>query len=65
MQITRTEQLSTLIKAYRKKHGITQTVISHLVGLHVATTSDSENQGEITSGHLITTLIPASNTASR
>jgi HTH-type transcriptional regulator/antitoxin HipB len=44
VQITRTEQLSTLIKAYRKKHGITQTVISQLVGLRVATTSDSENK---------------------
>ena len=46
MQITRPEQLSTLIKAYRKKHGVTQAEIAQLVGLRVATVSDFENKPE-------------------
>ena len=46
MQITRPEQLSTLIKAYRKKHGVTQAEIAQLVGLRVATISDFENKPE-------------------
>ena len=44
MQITRPEQLSALIKAYRKKHGVTQAEIAQLVGLRVATVSDFENK---------------------
>lgn len=46
MQITRPEQLSTLIKAYRKKQGVTQAEIAQLVGLRVATISDFENKPE-------------------
>lgn len=46
MQITRPEQLSTLIKTYRKKHGVTQAEIAQLVGLRVATISDFENKPE-------------------
>ncbi|MCF4010655.1 helix-turn-helix domain-containing protein [Rheinheimera sp. UJ63] len=46
MQITRPEQLSTLIKIYRKKHGVTQAEIAQLVGLRVATISDFENKPE-------------------
>lgn len=46
MQITRPKQLSTLIKAYRKKHGVTQAEIAQLVGLRVATISDFENKPE-------------------
>ncbi|EJI84623.1 transcriptional regulator [Alishewanella aestuarii B11] len=46
MQITRPEQLSTLIKAYRKKQGVTQSEIAQLVGLRVATISDFENKPE-------------------
>ena len=46
MQITRPEQLSTLIKAYRKQHGVTQAEIAQLVGLRVATISDFENKPE-------------------
>lgn len=46
MQITRPEQLSTLIKAYRKKHGVTQAEIAQLVGLRMATISDFENKPE-------------------
>lgn len=46
MNITRPEQLSTLIKAYRKKHGVTQAEIAQLVGLRVATISDFENKPE-------------------
>ncbi len=44
MNITRAEQLSALIKAYRKKHGLTQADIAQLVGLRVATISDFENK---------------------
>lgn len=44
MNITRTEQLSALVKAYRKKHGLTQADIAQLVGLRVATISDFENK---------------------
>jgi HTH-type transcriptional regulator/antitoxin HipB len=44
MNITRTEQLSALVKAYRKKHGLTQADIAELVGLRVATISDFENK---------------------
>ena len=46
MQITRPEQLSALIKAYRKKQGVTQAEIAQLVGLRVATISDFENKPE-------------------
>jgi HTH-type transcriptional regulator/antitoxin HipB len=46
MNITRPEQLSTLIKTYRKKHGVTQAEIAQLVGLRVATISDFENKPE-------------------
>ncbi|MEE2025370.1 helix-turn-helix domain-containing protein [Alkalimonas mucilaginosa] len=46
MHITRPEQLSTLIKAYRKKHRVTQAEIAQLVGLRVATISDFENKPE-------------------
>ncbi|MCF4010597.1 helix-turn-helix domain-containing protein [Rheinheimera sp. UJ63] len=46
MPITRPEQLSTLIKIYRKKHGVTQAEIAQLVGLRVATISDFENKPE-------------------
>ncbi|MDP4530390.1 MULTISPECIES: helix-turn-helix domain-containing protein [Alkalimonas] len=46
MHITRPEQLSTLIKAYRKKHKVTQAEIAQLVGLRVATISDFENKPE-------------------
>ena len=46
MQITRPEQLITLIKAYRKKQGVTQAEIAQLVGLRVATISDFENKPE-------------------
>lgn len=44
MNITRTEQLSALIKTYRKKHGLTQADIAQVVGLRVATISDFENK---------------------
>lgn len=44
MNITRTEQLSALIKTYRKQHGLTQADIARLVGLRVATISDFENK---------------------
>ncbi|MCB5228386.1 helix-turn-helix domain-containing protein [Alishewanella sp. 16-MA] len=46
MPITRPEQLSTLIKIHRKKHGVTQAEIAQLVGLRVATISDFENKPE-------------------
>lgn len=46
MQITRPEQLCTLIKVYRKRHGVTQAEIAQLVGLRVATISDFENKPE-------------------
>lgn len=46
MMITRPEQLSSLIKAYRKKHGVTQAEVAKLVGLRVATISDFENKPE-------------------
>lgn len=46
MTITRPQQLSTFIKEYRKKHGITQAEIAQLVGIRVATISDFENKPE-------------------
>lgn len=46
MNITRPQQLSTFIKEYRKKHGITQAEIAQLVGIRVATISDFENKPE-------------------
>ena len=46
MMTTRPEQLSSLIKAYRKKYGVTQAEIAQLVGLRVATISDFENKPE-------------------
>lgn len=46
MNITRPEQLSNLIKTYRKEQNITQTEIAKLVGLRVATISDFENKPE-------------------
>lgn len=46
MQITRPEQLSVLVKAYRRQHNVTQADIAKLVGLRVATISDFENKPE-------------------
>lgn len=46
MHITRPEQLSALIKSYRRKHRVTQAEIAQLIGLRVATISDFENKPE-------------------
>lgn len=46
MNINRPEQLSNLIKTYRKDQNITQTEIAKQVGLRVATISDFENKPE-------------------
>ncbi|WP_411359824.1 helix-turn-helix domain-containing protein [Pseudidiomarina salilacus] len=43
MNITRPEQLSTLVKDYRNKQGLTQANIAELVGIRVATVSNFEN----------------------
>ncbi|MDX1706636.1 helix-turn-helix domain-containing protein [Pseudidiomarina sp.] len=46
MNITRPEQLSTLVKDYRNKRGLTQANIAELVGIRVATVSNFENNPE-------------------
>ncbi|CAB0150938.1 Antitoxin HipB [Pseudidiomarina piscicola] len=46
MNITRPEQLSTLVKDHRNKQGLTQANIAELVGIRVATVSNFENRPE-------------------
>lgn len=46
MNITRPEQLSTLLKEYRTKQGLTQADVAKLVGIRIATVSNFENNPE-------------------
>lgn len=46
MNITRPEQLSTYVREYRKKAGMTLKDVSELIGIRIATISDFENKPE-------------------